>query len=84
MGLYINRGTGKVSEIKDSIFDKLAGQGLMISYETYIDIPKHIEAVEQAVEEAIENTTTEICTEEVGLDIEKTNETFTKSKKNKS
>jgi hypothetical protein len=84
MGLYINRGTGKISEIKDSIFDKLAGQGLMISYETYIDIPKHIEAVEQAVEEAIENTTTEICTEEVGLDIEKTNETFTKSKKNKS
>jgi hypothetical protein len=80
MGLYINRGTGKVSEIKDSIFDKLAGQGLMISYETYIDIPKHIEAVEQAVEEAIENTTTE----KVGLDIEKTNETFTKSKKNKS
>lgn len=80
MGLYINRGTGKISEIKDSIFDKLAGQGLMISYETYIDIPKHIEAVEQAVEEAIENTTTE----EVGLDIEKTNETFTKSKKNKS
>jgi len=80
MGLYINRGTGKISEIKDSIFDKLAGQGLMISYETYIDIPKHIEAVEQAVDEAIENTTTE----EVGLDIEKTNETFTKSKKNKS
>jgi hypothetical protein len=81
MGLYINRGTGKVSEIKDSIFDKLAGQGLMISYETYIDIPKHIEAVEQAVDEAIENTTT---AQEVGLDIEKTNETFTKSKKNKS
>jgi len=77
MGLYINRGTGKISEIKDSIFDKLAGQGLMISYEVYIDIPKHIEAVEQAIEE---NTTTE----EVGLDIEKTNETFTKSKKNKS
>ena len=81
MGLYINRGTGKVSEIKDSIFDKLAGQGLMISYETYIDIPKHIEAVEQAVDEAIENTTT---AQEVGLDIGKTNETFTKSKKNKS
>jgi hypothetical protein len=81
MGLYINRGTGKISEIKDSIFDKLAGQGLMISYETYIDIPKHIEAVEQAVDEAIENTTT---AQEVGLDIEKTNETFTKSKKNKS
>jgi hypothetical protein len=85
MGLYINRGTGKISEIKDSIFDKLAGQGLMISYEVYVDIPKHIEAVEKAVEQAIEeNTTTEICTEEVGLDIEKTNETFTKSKKNKS
>ena len=81
MGLYINRGTGKISEIKDSIFDKLAGQGLMISYETYIDIPKHIEAVEQAVDEAIENTTT---AQEVGLDIGKTNETFTKSKKNKS
>ena len=82
MGLYINRGTGKVSEIKDSIFDKLAGQGLMISYEVYVDIPKHIETVEQAVEEAIqENTTT---AQEVGLDIEKTNETFTKSKKNKS
>jgi len=81
MGLYINRGTGKISEIKDSIFDKLAGQGLMISYEVYIDIPKHIEAVEQAVEQAIEENTT---TEEVGLDIEKTNETFTKSKKNKS
>lgn len=81
MGLYINRGTGKVSEIKDSIFDKLAGQGLMISYEVYVDIPKHIEAVEQAVEEAIQENTT---TEEVGLDIEKTNETFTKSKKNKS
>ena len=81
MGLYINRGTGKISEIKDSIFDKLAGQGLMISYETYIDIPKHIEVVEQAVDEAIENTTT---AQEVGLDIEKTNETFTKSKKNKS
>ena len=78
MGLYINRGTGKISEIKDSIFDKLAGQGLMISYETYIDIPKHIEVVEQAVDEAIENTTT---AQEVGLDIEKTNETFTKSKK---
>ena len=81
MGLYINRGTGKVSEIKDSIFDKLAGQGLMISYEVYVDIPKHIEAVEKAVEEAIQENTT---TEEVGLDIEKTNETFTKSKKNKS
>lgn len=81
MGLYINRGTGKVSEIKDSIFDKLAGQGLMISYEVYVDIPKHIETVEQAVEEAIQENTT---TEEVGLDIEKTNETFTKSKKNKS
>jgi len=81
MGLYINRGTGKISEIKDSIFDKLAGQGLMISYEVYIDIPKHIETVEQAVEQAIEENTT---TEEVGLDIEKTNETFTKSKKNKS
>lgn len=81
MGLYINRGTGKVSEIKDSIFDKLAGQGLMISYEVYVDIPKHIEAVEQAIEEAIQENTT---TEEVGLDIEKTNETFTKSKKNKS
>jgi hypothetical protein len=81
MGLYINRATGKVSEIKDSIFDKLAGQGLMISYEVYIDIPKHIEAVEKAVEQAIEENTT---TEEVGLDIEKTNETFTKSKKNKS
>ena len=81
MGLYINRGTGKISEIKDSIFDKLAGQGLIISYETYIDIPKHIEAVEQAVDEAIENTTT---AQEVGLDIGKTNETFTKSKKNKS
>jgi hypothetical protein len=81
MGLYINRGTGKVSEIKDSIFDKLAGQGLMISYEVYVDIPKHIEAVEKAVEQAIEENTT---TEEVGLDIEKTNETFTKSKKNKS
>lgn len=81
MGLYINRGTGKVSEIKDSIFDKLAGQGLMISYEIYVDIPKHIETVEQAIEEAIQENTT---TEEVGLDIEKTNETFTKSKKNKS
>ena len=81
MGLYINRGTGKVSEIKDSIFDKLAGQGLMISYEVYVDVPKHIEAVEKAVEQAIEENTT---TEEVGLDIEKTNETFTKSKKNKS
>jgi hypothetical protein len=81
MGLYINRGTGKISEIKDSIFDKLAGQGLMISYEVYVDIPKHIEAVEKAVEQAIEENTT---TEEVGLDIEKTNETFTKSKKNKS
>ena len=81
MGLYINRGTGKISEIKDSIFDKLAGQGLMISYEVYVDIPKHIEAVEKAVEEAIQENTT---TEEVGLDIEKTNETFTKSKKNKS
>jgi hypothetical protein len=81
MGLYINRGTGKVSEIKDSIFDKLAGQGLMISYEVYVDVPKHIEAVEKAVEEAIQENTT---TEEVGLDIEKTNETFTKSKKNKS
>lgn len=81
MGLYINRATGKVSEIKDSIFDKLAGQGLMISYEVYVDIPKHIEAVEQAIEEAIQENTT---TEEVGLDIEKTNETFTKSKKNKS
>ena len=81
MGLYINRGTGKVSEIKDSIFDKLAGQGLMISYEVYVDIPKHIETVEKAVEQAIEENTT---TEEVGLDIEKTNETFTKSKKNKS
>lgn len=81
MGLYINRATGKVSEIKDSIFDKLAGQGLMISYEVYVDIPKHIETVEQAVEEAIQENTT---TEEVGLDIEKTNETFTKSKKNKS
>ena len=81
MGLYINRGTGKVSEIKDSIFDKLAGQGLMISYEVYVDIPKHIETVEQAVKEAIQENTT---TEEVGLDIEKTNETFTKSKKNKS
>jgi hypothetical protein len=81
MGLYINRGTGKVSEIKDSIFDKLAGQGLMISYEVYVDIPKHIETVEQAIEEAIQENTT---TEEVGLDIEKTNETFTKSKKNKS
>jgi hypothetical protein len=81
MGLYINRGTGKVSEIKDSIFDKLAGQGLMISYEVYVDIPKHIEAVEKAVEQAIQENTT---TEEVGLDIEKTNETFTKSKKNKS
>jgi len=81
MGLYINRATGKVSEIKDSIFDKLAGQGLMISYEVYVDIPKHIEAVEKAVEQAIEENTT---TEEVGLDIEKTNETFTKSKKNKS
>ena len=81
MGLYINRGTGKISEIKDSIFDKLAGQGLMISYEVYVDIPKHIETVEQAVEEAIQENTT---TEEVGLDIEKTNETFTKSKKNKS
>jgi hypothetical protein len=81
MGLYINRGTGKVSEIKDSIFDKLAGQGLMISYEVYVDVPKHIETVEKAVEQAIEENTT---TEEVGLDIEKTNETFTKSKKNKS
>ena len=81
MGLYINRATGKVSEIKDSIFDKLAGQGLMISYEVYVDIPKHIETVEKAVEQAIEENTT---TEEVGLDIEKTNETFTKSKKNKS
>jgi hypothetical protein len=81
MGLYINRATGKVSEIKDSIFDKLAGQGLMISYEVYVDIPKHIETVEQAIEEAIQENTT---TEEVGLDIEKTNETFTKSKKNKS
>lgn len=81
MGLYINRATGKVSEIKDSIFDKLAGQGLMISYEIYVDIPKHIETVEQAIEEAIQENTT---TEEVGLDIEKTNETFTKSKKNKS
>lgn len=81
MGLYINRATGKVSEIKDSIFDKLAGQGLMISYEVYVDIPKHIETVEQAVEQAIQENTT---TEEVGLDIEKTNETFTKSKKNKS
>jgi len=81
MGLYINRGTGKISEIKDSIFDKLAGQGLMISYEVYVDIPKHIEAVEKAVEQAIQENTT---TEEVGLDIEKTNETFTKSKKNKS
>ena len=81
MGLYINRGTGKVSEIKDSIFDKLAGQGLMISYEVYVDIPKHIETVEQAIEEAIQENTT---TEEVGLDIEKTNETFTKSKKNKA
>jgi hypothetical protein len=81
MGLYINRGTGKISEIKDSIFDKLAGQGLMISYEVYVDIPKHIETVEQAIEEAIQENTT---TEEVGLDIEKTNETFTKSKKNKS
>lgn len=81
MGLYINRATGKVSEIKDSIFDKLAGQGLMISYEVYVDVPKHIEAVEKAVEQAIEENTT---TEEVGLDIEKTNETFTKSKKNKS
>jgi hypothetical protein len=81
MGLYINRGTGKISEIKDSIFDKLAGQGLMISYEVYVDIPKHIETVEKAVEQAIEENTT---TEEVGLDIEKTNETFTKSKKNKS
>ena len=81
MGLYINRGTGKISEIKDSIFDKLAGQGLMSSYEVYVDIPKHIEAVEQAIEEAIQENTT---TEEVGLDIEKTNETFTKSKKNKS
>ena len=79
--LYINRGTGKVSEIKDSIFDILAGQGLMISYEVYVDIPKHIETVEQAVKEAIQENTT---TEEVGLDIEKTNETFTKSKKNKS
>jgi hypothetical protein len=81
MGLYINRGTGKVSEIKDSIFDKLAGKGLMISYEVYVDVPKHIEAVEKAVEQAIQENTT---TEEVGLDIEKTNETFTKSKKNKS
>ena len=81
MGLYINRGTGKISEIKDSIFDKLAGQGLMISYEVYVDVPKHIETVEKAVEQAIEENTT---TEEVGLDIEKTNETFTKSKKNKS
>jgi hypothetical protein len=53
----------------------------MISYEVYVDIPKHIETVEQAVEEAIQENTT---TEEVGLDIEKTNETFTKSKKNKS
>tara|TARA_R110000868_G_scaffold251210_2_gene507952 strand:+ start:442 stop:678 length:237 start_codon:yes stop_codon:yes gene_type:complete len=78
MGLYINRGTGKVSEIKDSIFDKLAGQGLMISYEVYVDIPKHIETVEQAVEEAIQEE--EVQTK----DIEKTNETFTKSKKNKS
>jgi len=81
MGLYINRATGKVSEIKDSIFDKLAGQGLMISYEVYVDIPKHIEAVEKAVEQAIEENNT---TAQVGLDIEKTNETFTKSKKNKS
>lgn len=77
MGLYINRVTNKTVEIKDDIFDKLAGQGLMISYEPYVDIPLHIEVVEKAIEQALEQ-------DENSIDIEKTNETFSKSKKNKS
>jgi len=75
MGLYINRATNKVVEIKDAIFDKLAGQGLMITYEPFVDVPKHIEVVEQAIEQALEDKS---------IDIEETNETFSKSKKNKS